>query len=83
MFEEIRRRIPKRNRPIGLEPLRHTPKLNQSEAGQSQPRNQSQVSGPICSHRASLQAMVNGGLVIFLLTRSRGMADHGDYMVHS
>ena len=37
----------------GREPLSHTPKLNQIEAGQSQPKNQSPVSGPICSHRAS------------------------------
>ena len=35
-----------------------TPKLNQIEAGQSQPKTQSPVSGPICSHRASFQAKV-------------------------
>ena len=56
-FEEIRRRIPKLNRPMGLQPSSHTPKLNQIEADQSQPKNQSPVSGPICNHRASGQAI--------------------------
>ena len=51
-FEEIRRGIPKLNRPIGLKPSSHTPKLSQIEAGQSQPKNQSPV-----NHRASGQAM--------------------------
>ena len=57
-FEELRQGIPKLNRQIGLEPLSHTPKLNQIEAGQSQPKNQSPVSGPICNHRASGQAII-------------------------
>ena len=43
-------------RPIGLEPLSHTPKLNQIEAGQSQPKKRSPVSGPICNHMARGQA---------------------------
>ena len=30
--------------------------MNQIEAGQSQPKHQSPVSGPICNHRASCQA---------------------------
>ena len=42
---------------MGLQPSSHTPKLNQIEAGQSQPKNQSPVSGPICNHRASGQAI--------------------------
>ena len=41
---------------MGLQPSSHTPKLNQIEAGLSQPKNQSPVSGPICNHRASGQA---------------------------
>ena len=45
---------------MGLEPLSHTPKLNQIETGQSQPKNQSPGSGPICSHRASGQANQHG-----------------------
>ena len=38
---------------MGLKPSSHTPKLNQIETGQSQPKNQSPVSGPIRDHRAS------------------------------
>ena len=43
---------------MGLQPSSHTPKLNQIEAGQSQPKNQSPVSGPISNHRASGRAIV-------------------------
>ena len=42
---------------MGLQPSSHTPKLNQIEAGQSQPKKQSPVSGPICNHGASGQAI--------------------------
>ena len=37
----------------------HSPKLNRIEAGQSQPKNQSPVAGPICSHRACLASPAN------------------------
>ena len=55
-FEEIRGGIHKLNRTMGLQPSSHTPKLNQIKAGQSQPKKQSPVSGPICNHKASGQA---------------------------
>ena len=55
-FGEILQGIPKLNRPMGLQPSSHTPKLNQIEAGQSQLKNQNPVSGLICNHRASGQA---------------------------
>ena len=45
-----------------LQPSSHTPKLNQIEAGQSQPKNQSPVSGPICNHMACGQARASGGI---------------------
>ena len=45
---------------MGLQPSSHTPKLNRIEADQSQPKNQSPVSGPICNHRASGQANYQG-----------------------
>ena len=57
-----------------------TPKLKQIEAGQSQPKTQSPVSGPICSHRASVT-------VVSVLSCSRctsfvtiGYVNHGNVL---
>ena len=73
-LEEIRGGFPKLNRPMGLQPSSHTPKLNQIEADQSQPKNQGPVSGPICNHRASGQAS-RPNTVLKLVQRRRRWAN--------